>query len=200
MKKTKNASASRRHRGTTTTNDDDDGNENLPLALVPITPAAKAAQRLNSTAPVTLLATPRVQLGRAAHPTGASLVFARDCLTVSAVHAVLVLDPRGGGGYILQDHSSNGTWLDGERLERCTGEELELASSSATAAAVAARMTSRRADGPRTAAWLSLVSFGVLTASILWGLFGVTRHGGPPVQPAAAQAAGQHAFEREVMP
>jgi hypothetical protein len=40
----------------------------------------------------------------------------------------------------------------------------------------------------------------VLTASILWGVFGATRHGAPPVQPVAAQAVGQHAFEREVMP
>jgi len=55
-------------------------------------------------------------------------------------------------------------------------------------AAAAARGTSRRADGPRMAAWLSLVSFGVLTASILWGLFGTTRHGVPPIQPAAAHA------------
>jgi len=55
-------------------------------------------------------------------------------------------------------------------------------------AAVAARVTSRRADGPRIAAWLSLVSFGVLTASILWGLFGATQHGAPPLQPAAARA------------
>jgi len=55
-------------------------------------------------------------------------------------------------------------------------------------AAVAARVTSRRADGPRTVAWLSLVSFGVLTASILWGLFGATQHGVPPVQPVAARA------------
>ena len=53
-------------------------------------------------------------------------------------------------------------------------------------AAVTARVTSRRPDGPRTAAWLSVVSFGVLTASILWGLFGATRHGVPPVQSEAA--------------
>jgi hypothetical protein len=60
------------------------------------------------------------------------------------------------------------------------------------AAAIAARVARRRADAPRMAAWLSLVSFGVLTASILWGLFGATRHGVPPVQPAATedQAAG----------
>jgi cytochrome b len=73
------------------------------------------------------------------------------------------------------------------------------------AAAVAARVTSRRADGPRTAAWLSLVSFGVLTASILWGLFGATRHGAPPVPPAASPAVDQPAVdqpavEREAAP
>jgi len=59
-------------------------------------------------------------------------------------------------------------------------------------AAVVGRATSRRAEGPRTAATLSLVSFGVLTASILWGLFGTTRHGVPPQQaavPAVAPAA-----------
>jgi hypothetical protein len=55
------------------------------------------------------------------------------------------------------------------------------------AAAIAARVARRRADAPRMAAWLSLVSFGVLTASILWGLFGATRHGVPPVQPAATE-------------
>jgi len=49
-------------------------------------------------------------------------------------------------------------------------------------AAVVVRVMGRRADGPRIAAWLSLVSFGVLTASILWGLFGTTRHGVPPVR------------------
>jgi hypothetical protein len=67
-------------------------------------------------------------------------------------------------------------------------------------AAVAARVTSRTADGPRTAAWLSLVSFGVLTASILWGVFGTTRHGAPPVQPAAVHAVDQHAVEQEATP
>ncbi|MFM7291624.1 MAG: hypothetical protein ACKOHK_10885 [Planctomycetia bacterium] len=56
-------------------------------------------------------------------------------------------------------------------------------------AALVVRATRRRADGPRLAARLSLVSFVVLTASILWGLFGATRHGVPPVQPAAARDA-----------
>jgi hypothetical protein len=49
----------------------------------------------------------------------------------------------------------------------------------------------RRADGGRTAAWLSLVSFGVLAVSILWGVLGPTRHGQPPAprMPAAADEA-----------
>jgi hypothetical protein len=41
----------------------------------------------------------------------------------------------------------------------------------------------RRPDAARTTAWLSVVSFAVLTLSILWGVFGVTRHGVPPVAP-----------------
>jgi hypothetical protein len=61
-------------------------------------------------------------------------------------------------------------------------------------------MTSRRADGPRTAAWLSLVSFGVLTASILWGLFGTTRHGAPPVPSAVSHAVDQPSVEQEAAP
>jgi hypothetical protein len=44
----------------------------------------------------------------------------------------------------------------------------------------------RRPDGGRLTAWLALVSLGVLTASILWGVFGVTRHGVPPTRPAPA--------------
>jgi hypothetical protein len=56
-------------------------------------------------------------------------------------------------------------------------------------AAVVTRLTSRRADGPRPASWLSLVSFGVLTVSILLGIFGKTRHGAPPVQPVVSPAA-----------
>lgn len=44
----------------------------------------------------------------------------------------------------------------------------------------------RRPDGGRLTAWLSLVSLGVLTVSILWGLFGATRHGVPPMLPAPA--------------
>lgn len=56
----------------------------------------------------------------------------------------------------------------------------------ADAASHAAR---RRPDGARVTAWLSLVSLAVLTVSILWGLFGDTRHGIPPTlrdEPAAA--------------
>jgi hypothetical protein len=53
---------------------------------------------------------------------------------------------------------------------------------AADALAHAAR---RRPTGGRLTAWLSLVSLGVLTLSILWGLFGPTRHGMPPPQPAA---------------
>jgi len=56
------------------------------------------------------------------------------------------------------------------------------------AAAVAARMGGRRADGPRTAAWLSVASFVVLTGSILWGLAAPTRHGVPPTRPADASS------------
>jgi hypothetical protein len=47
----------------------------------------------------------------------------------------------------------------------------------------------RRPDGARTTARLSLVSLGVLTLSILWGILGPTRHGMPPVPPAAPQEA-----------
>lgn len=50
-----------------------------------------------------------------------------------------------------------------------------------------ANATRRRADGARLAAWLSLASLGLLTLSILWGLFGATRHGMPPTVPAAAR-------------
>ena len=48
-------------------------------------------------------------------------------------------------------------------------------------AAVIARVVKQRPGGARTIVWLSLVSFAVLTGSILWGLFGDTRHGVPPV-------------------
>ena len=49
-------------------------------------------------------------------------------------------------------------------------------------AALLERAGSRRPDGPRTSALLSLISLGVLTLSILWGLFGASRHGAPPAQ------------------
>ena len=68
------------------------------------------------------------------------------------------------------------------------------------AAAVAARVASRTGDGPRTAARLSLISFAVLTASILWGVLGTTRHGVPPEQPAAVHDTDQHAVEQEATP
>lgn len=47
----------------------------------------------------------------------------------------------------------------------------------------------RRPDGARLMAWLSVASLAVLTLSIVWGLFGTTRHGMPPAgrsEPAAA--------------
>jgi len=53
-------------------------------------------------------------------------------------------------------------------------------------AAVVSRTVARRPDGARLTAWLSLVSFVVLTFSILWGLFGATRHGVPPVPHSVA--------------
>ena len=56
-------------------------------------------------------------------------------------------------------------------------------------AAIVVRVTQRRADGPRIAARLALVGFVVLTASILWGLFGATRHGVPPAAAAVAEEA-----------
>jgi len=60
-------------------------------------------------------------------------------------------------------------------------------------AALLDRAACRRPDGPRTIALLSLVSLGVLTLSILWGLFGASRHGVPPPQtgPLPMPAAGQ---------
>ena len=54
------------------------------------------------------------------------------------------------------------------------------------AAAIVSRGVARRPDGARTTAWLSLVSFAVLTGSILWGVLGSTRHGVPPVAPTPA--------------
>jgi hypothetical protein len=63
------------------------------------------------------------------------------------------------------------------------------------AAAIVSRTVSRRPDGARTTAWLSLVSFVVLTASILWGVLGSTRHGVPPVAPASATSESAAAGE-----
>ena len=56
-------------------------------------------------------------------------------------------------------------------------------------AALAARLLARRPDAARVGAWLSLVSFAVLTASILWGVLGTTRHGVPPSHAASASEA-----------
>jgi len=54
-------------------------------------------------------------------------------------------------------------------------------------AAMVSRACARRPDGARLTAWLSLVSFVVLTLSILWGVFGPTRHGMPPVPRSVAR-------------
>ncbi len=51
-------------------------------------------------------------------------------------------------------------------------------------AAVIARTVKQRPGGARMIVWLSLVSFFVLTGSIVWGLFGATRHGVPPMPPS----------------
>jgi ABC-type transport system involved in cytochrome c biogenesis permease subunit len=56
-------------------------------------------------------------------------------------------------------------------------------------AAVAARGLIRRPGAGRTLAWMSLASFLLLTASILWGVFGQTRHGVPPTGQAATREA-----------
>lgn len=52
-------------------------------------------------------------------------------------------------------------------------------------AAIIARTVKQRPGGARMIVWLSLVSFFVLTGSIVWGLFGATRHGVPPTPPSA---------------
>ena len=57
------------------------------------------------------------------------------------------------------------------------------------AAALTARALARRPDAARVTAWLSLASFVVLTASILWGLLGDTRHGVPPTHAATSREA-----------
>jgi hypothetical protein len=48
----------------------------------------------------------------------------------------------------------------------------------------------RRAEGPRAAAWLALARAAVLSASMLWGVFGATRHGMPPPASPAAASSG----------
>ena len=52
------------------------------------------------------------------------------------------------------------------------------------------RAVRRRPDAARTRAVLSVVSLCVLMISILWGLFGTTRHGVPPVEMAQPTARG----------
>ena len=61
---------------------------------------------------------------------------------------------------------------------------------AADALAHAAR---RRPDGGRVTAWLSLVSLGVLAASILWGLLGSSQHGVPQRPPASPAVTGEAA-------
>ena len=56
-------------------------------------------------------------------------------------------------------------------------------------AAAMARAAARRADGPRVAARLALVSFAFVALSIVWGVFGATRHGMPPGEREATPTA-----------
>jgi hypothetical protein len=51
----------------------------------------------------------------------------------------------------------------------------------------------RRPDAARVTAWLSIVSLAVLTLSILWGVFGDTRHGIPPTLRDEISAAANEA-------
>ncbi len=55
---------------------------------------------------------------------------------------------------------------------------------------VISRAVARQANGRRVTAVVSLVSLCLLTASILWGVFGSTRHGVPPQQAMPTTAAG----------
>jgi hypothetical protein len=55
---------------------------------------------------------------------------------------------------------------------------------------VISRAVARQANGRRVTAVVSLVSLCLLTASILWGVFGSTRHGVPPQQTVPTTAAG----------
>lgn len=56
-----------------------------------------------------------VELGRSPHPNSFSSVEL-DAPTVSRLHATI--NPDGKGGYILHDRSSNGTFVNGNRIER----------------------------------------------------------------------------------
>ncbi len=56
-----------------------------------------------------------IQLGRAAKPDDYSSMQL-DAPTASRIHATLL--PDGQGGYFLQDSSSNGTFVDGERISK----------------------------------------------------------------------------------
>ena len=60
-----------------------------------------------------------------------------------------------------------------------------------TIAAMTARIIKRRPGGVRLVVWFSLVSFAILTGSILWGVFGETRHG---VQPSSSHSQNEVAL------
>lgn len=57
--------------------------------------------------------------------------------------------------------------------------------------AVISRLLSRRPEGPRVLAWLSLVSLAVLAVSMTWGLIGTTRHGAPPLKSVAFRLSAE---------
>ena len=57
----------------------------------------------------------RVELGRSPHPNN-YYAIELDAPTVSRLHATIYAD--GKGGHVLQDHSTNGTFVNGVRLER----------------------------------------------------------------------------------
>lgn len=57
--------------------------------------------------------------------------------------------------------------------------------------AVISRLLSRRPEGPRVLAWLSLVSLAVLAVSMTWGLIGTTRHGAPPLKGVAFRLSAE---------
>ena len=58
-----------------------------------------------------------VELGRSPNPHSTSSMEL-DAPTVSRLHATIT--PNGKGGYVLQDRSSNGTFINGDRLEKST--------------------------------------------------------------------------------